>query len=346
MIKSFTSCITLLLLSFSLSFAQTGNINGSVKTSDGKPAELVSITIKGTNKAVSTDKSGSYQLKNIKPGVQTLVATFVGLQNQEQTVEVKSNETTTINFVLKENSAELQEVIVSSRGTNKVNTAVAKLPLKNLENPQVYNSVSAEIMKQQVITTYDDAMRNVPGISRTWESTGRAGDGGAYFALRGFDAQPALINGLPAITSGNLDPANVEEIQVIKGPSATLFGGSFYSYGGIINTITKKPYHNFGGEVTYNTGSFGLQRVAVDLNTPLSKKEKIALRINASYHKENSFQDAGMKRSFFLAPSLVYEVNDRLSFHVMGEILAEERAVAPVFFHSDRVNPLDFNNLS
>src|SRR5690606_25582064 len=216
---------------------------------------------------------------------------------------------------------------------------------KNLENPQVYNTVPAEILKQQGITTYDDAMRNVPGITRTWESTGRAGDGAAYFALRGFDAQPALTNGLPGLASGNLDPANVEEIQVIKGPSGTLFGGSFYSYGGLINTITKKPYDGFGGEVAYNLGSFGLNRITADINTPLSKTEKITMRVNAAYHSEGSFQDAGFKKSFFIAPTLAYEVNDRLSFQVLAEILEEERAVAPVFFHSDRISPLDFTTI-
>src|SRR5690606_22451224 len=58
------------------------------------------------------------------------------------------------------------------------------------------------------------------------------------------------------------------------------------------------------------------------------------------------FQDAGMKRSFFLAPSLAYEVNDRLSFNIMAEILEEKRAVAPVFFNSDRFSPLDFNSIA
>jgi iron complex outermembrane receptor protein len=76
-------------------------------------------------------------------------------------------------------------------------------------------------------------MRNVPGISQTWQSTGRAGDGASYFALRGFDAQPSLTNGLPGLTGGNLDLADVEEVQVLKGPSATLFGARFYGYGGI-----------------------------------------------------------------------------------------------------------------
>jgi iron complex outermembrane receptor protein len=345
MIKKITYCVLLLFLSSATAFAQTGRINGSVKTADGRPADLVGISIKGSDKGTLTDKNGNYQIKNIAPGSHIIIASFIGLGKQEQTVEVRSGETTTIDFILKENAAQLQEVIVSTKKSNKLNTIVAKMPLKNLENPQVYNSVSSEIIKQQGITTYDDALRNVPGINRTWESTGRAGDGGSYFALRGFDAQPSLINGLPGLTSGNLDLADVEEIQVIKGPSATLFGGSFYGYGGVINTITKKPYFTTGGEITYNTGSFGLNRVTADVNTPLSKTPKIALRVNTAYQTENSFQDAGFKKSFFIAPSLTYEVNDKLTFNFLTEILEEERAIAPIFFHSDRINPLLFKNI-
>ena len=336
------------LISFFLAtaaFAQSGIISGSVSTSDGSPAEAVSVSIKGTSKGASTDKSGNYQIKNVQPGSYQLVASFIGLGRQEQSVVVKPGESLRINFILNENSARLQEVIVSARNSNRVTNYVAKMPLKKLENPQVYNTVSSEILKQQVVSNYDDALRNVPGITRTWESTGRAGDGAAYFALRGFDAQPTLYNGLPGITSGNLDPANIEEIQVIKGPSSTLFGGSFYSYGGMINTITKKPYHTFGGEVAYNVGSFGLNRITADINTPLSKDQSVALRINTAYHSENSFQDAGFKKSFFIAPSLVYNANSKLAFNFMAEILEEERAVPPVFFHSDRLSPLDFKNI-
>ncbi|HMI01630.1 MAG TPA: TonB-dependent receptor [Pedobacter sp.] len=346
MIKTLTFSIFLFICSVSMSFAQTGSVTGTVKTSDGSAAEFVSVTLKGTNRVARSSKNGEYQIKNIKPGSYTLTASYIGLQTQQQSVEIRSGETTTVHFILKENADELREVIISSRNSNKVNVVVAKMPLKNLENPQVYNSVPLEILKQQVITSYDDALRNVPGITRTWESTGRAGDGASYFALRGFDAQPSLINGLPGLTSGNLDPSDVEEIQVIKGPSATLFGGSFYSYGGFINTITKKPYYDFGGEVTYNQGSYGLNRLTVDVNAPLSKTKKIALRINTAIHREDSFQDAGFKKSFFIAPSLSYEVNDRLSFNILAEILEEKRAIAPVFFHSNRTAPLDFKNLA
>jgi iron complex outermembrane receptor protein len=339
-----------LLFSASLAFSQNikeshGEIAGSVTTSDGKPAPYVTIRIEHSRWGTVSNERGEYVIRSVRPGNWTVRVSAVASAAQEREVNLAAGQTLRVNFVLKTSSAQLQEVIISTSNFNKENRIVAKIPLKNLENPQVYNTVSTEILKQQAVTSYDDAMRNVPGIVRTWESTGRAGDGAAYFALRGFDAQPALVNGLPGLTSGDLDPADVEEIEVLKGPSGTLFGGSFYAYGGIINTVTKKPYFGSGGEIAYNFGSFGLNRVTADFNTPLSKTEKIALRVNTAYHSENSFQDAGFKKSFFVAPSLVYEVNDRLSFHFLTEILDEERAVAPIFFQSDRLSPLPFKTV-
>ncbi|SFM82222.1 iron complex outermembrane recepter protein [Chitinophaga sp. YR627] len=337
--------ISLLVLSVNSIYAQQngGTITGTITTSDGKPASNVTIRIEKSKWGGISDENGTFSISDVRPGNWQVKVTAVAVESQEKTVTVTAGQTVQLNFVLKENSAQLHEIIISSYNRNKENRVVAKMPLKNLDNPQVYTTVSSDIMKQQGIVNYDDALRNVPGLSRTWESTGRGGDGAAYFALRGFEAQPSLINGLPGLTAGNLDPANVEEIQVIKGPSGTLFGGSFYAYGGMINTITKKPYFDFGGEVGYSFGSFGLHRVTADVNVPLSKK--VAMRINTAYHSEKSFQDAGMKKSFFLAPSLTYNATDRLSFQVMAEVLDEKRAVAPVFFHSDRATPLRYKTI-
>jgi iron complex outermembrane receptor protein len=327
----------------------TGTIRGSVKTSDGTAAEYVNVGIEGTAKGAVASRNGTFEIKHVAPGNYVLIASFIGLESQKQNIEVKAGEVTTVDFSLNETSLQLQEVIVSAREVlNKEDNYVAKTPLKKMENPQTYNSVSTEILKQQGVTRFDDAFRNIPGVFRTWESTGRNGDGASYFALRGLEGQPSLVNGLPGITNGNLDPANIQEIQVLKGPSATLFGANataYSSYGGLINTITKKPFYKTGGEITYNLGSFALNRIAVDFNTPLSKEEKIALRVNTAYHSEGSFQDAGFKKSFFIAPSLAYEVNDRLKFLIITEILEEERAVAPVFFHTNRADPLTFENV-
>jgi iron complex outermembrane recepter protein len=342
--------LSLLLIVHVAAFSQTtGTIRGTVKTSDGNPAEYVNVGIEGTTKGTVAGRNGAFEIKHITPGNYVLVASFVGLESQKQNIEVKAGEVTTVEFALNETSHRLQEVIVSARELlNKEDNYVAKTPLKKMENPQTYNSVSTEILKQQAVTRFDDAFRNVPGVFRTWESTGRDGDGAAFFALRGLEGQPSLVNGLPGITNGNLDPANIEEIQVLKGPSATLFGANataYSNYGGLINTITKKPYFKTGGEISYNIGSFGLNRIAIDVNTPLSKEEKIAARVTGAYHYEGSFQDAGFKKSIFVAPSLAYEVSDRLKFLIVTEILQEERAVAPVFFHTNRADELTFRNV-
>ncbi|WP_298738731.1 TonB-dependent siderophore receptor [uncultured Chitinophaga sp.] len=322
----------------------TGTIKGTITTAEGSPAAAVTVKVKNTRWGAVSDEQGQYTITNVKPGDWLLAVSNLSALETKR-ITVSAGKTTRADFVLTETAAQLKEITIISRNVNREDKYVAKMPLRNLENPQVYNTVSAELLKQQVISNYDDAFRNVPGITRTWESTGRAGDGGAYFALRGFDAQPLLVNGLPGITSGNLDPANIEQIEVIKGPSGTLFGGSFYSYGGMINTITKKPYYTFGGEIAYNTGSWDLHRVTLDINSPLSKTKKVALRLNGAVHTENTFQDAGFKKSYFVAPSFSWEVNDRLSFSVMAEVLQEKRAVPPVFFHSDRVSPLDFRTV-
>ncbi|SDH34000.1 iron complex outermembrane recepter protein [Flavobacterium omnivorum] len=239
----------------------------------------------------------------------------------------------------------LKEVIVNTnqyKYKREKSTTVSKMPLNNIENPQVYNTVTSELMKEQVVTNFSDALKNATGITRLWESTGRGGDGAEFFTMRGFSVQPTMINGLPGINNGSIDPANVDNIEIIKGPSGTLFGSSLISYGGLINIVTKKPYSRFGGEISYNAGSYGMDRLTADVNIPLNTD--VSVRINTAYQKENSFQDAGFGKSFFFAPSLSYKVSDKLSFLVNTEFTNRNSANAPMLFLS-RYAPLSFNSM-
>lgn len=340
----FYSIISLLLFVVS-SYAQDfGIIRGTVVTSDGGGASGVNIIIEGTSRGAVADDAGNFEIRNLKPGQYSVIASFVGLQTQRQSVEVQAGQTTTISFTLKENSQELEGIVISDRWLNMESAYVSKMPLKNMENPQVYHSISSDLLKQQAITHFDDAMRNVPGVYRLWEPTGRAfGDGTSYFSVRGFETQATMVNGLPGLTSGSLDPANIERIEVIKGPSSTLFGGPFISYGGLVNTVTKKPYSGFGGEISYIAGSFGLNRITADVNTPL-KGDEVLLRVNTAYHTENSFQDAGFKNSFFISPTLAIKANDKLSFLIVTEFLQEERT-NPTMLFLGRSTPLQFEDL-
>lgn len=245
----------------------------------------------------------------------------------------------------KKDSIALKEVEIN---TNKYkykrekSITVSKMPLNNIENPQVYNTVTSELLKEQVVTNFNDALKNATGVSRLWESTGRGGDGAEYYSMRGFAVQPTMINGLPGINNGTIDPINIDNIEVIKGPSGTLYGSSLISYGGLINIVTKKPYSRFGGEISYNAGTYGMDRITADINVPLNNDAN--LRVNTAYQNENSFQDAGFAKSFFFAPSLSYRINDKLSFLINTEFTQKTAANAPMIFLS-RYSPLSFNSM-
>ncbi|MBW1656502.1 TonB-dependent receptor [Flavobacterium quisquiliarum] len=340
-----------LLLFFSCNvFAQQnlGKIKGVITTSEGELAVGVNIILKNSKYSTISNEDGAFEFNRLKSNRYTLQVSLTGYETVEKQITVTADETTIINLKLTVSNKELKEVFINAnRGKSfpKQSNYVSKMPLKNIENPQVYNIVSSELMKEQAITNYEDALKNVPGIQKLWESTGRGGDGGSYYSLRGFEVQANMVNGLPGLTSGTLDPANIERIEVIKGPSGTLFGSSLVSYGGLINTVTKKPYSGFGGEVSYLTGSFGLNRATVDLNTSLDKTNSLLFRINSSFQTENSFQDAGFRTSYFIAPSLSYKVNERLSFLVNTEFMTEEKTTPSMLFLG-RDAPLQFANLA
>ncbi|MHC0445670.1 TonB-dependent siderophore receptor [Flavobacterium sp. 3-218] len=344
---------TIICLVFLLSvnvFAQqnSGKIKGTIKTSDGELAVGVNIILKSSKYGTISNEDGTFEFNRVKPNTYTVQVSLTAYETLEQQVTVTANETSVLDLQLTVSDKQLKEVIVTNnRGKKfpKQSNYVSKMPLKNLENAQVYNIVSSELLKEQAITNYEDALKNVPGIQKLWESTGRGGDGGSYYSLRGFEVQANIVNGLPGLTNGSLDPANVERIEVIKGPSGTLFGSSLVSYGGLINTVTKKPYSGFGGEFSYLTGSFGLNRVTADVNTPLDDNDNIAFRVNAAYQTENSFQDAGFRTSLFVAPSLSFKVNEKLSFLINTEFMQEEKTTPSMLFLG-RDTPLQWANLA
>ncbi|GAA0878847.1 TonB-dependent receptor [Algoriphagus jejuensis] len=333
-------------LALGTAYAQNAGLKGQVTTSDKKPIEFVNVGLKGVSKGNSTDRLGNYEIKNIQPGTYTIFASLVGAEKQEQTVTLAAGELITLNFTLSESSTALEEVIVSDLSSNRFYSdssfTVGKLPLKDLENPQVYNSISSKLLREQVVTNMNDALKNATGVTRLWESTGRGGDGAEFYSMRGFAVQPSMVNGLPSVNNGSLDPANVETIDVIKGPSGTLFGSPLISYGGLINITTKKPMDQFKGEVGFVTGSFGLNRLTGDINVPLT--EQASMRVNTAYQSQSSFQDAGGRESFFVAPSFKLKASERLTFLINTEFLSSQSANAPMIFLS-RYAPISFKSM-
>lgn len=328
---------------------ENSTIQGRITDADQKPLSGVNVLITQLNTGTQSNEQGDFSIENLSAGNYTLTISYLGFKTQSKQVSVQNDGVLTLgNIVLYEGNEILNEVVINGERQNKFSrkkTAyVAKLPLKDIENTQVYSTVTNELLESQVVTNFEDALNNAVGIEKLWTSTGRGGDGAGYYSLRGFSVQPQLVNGLPGLTNGTINSANIERIEVIKGPSATLFGNAVSSYGGLINVVTKKPYAGTGGELSYTAGSYGFNQVTGDFNTALDKEENLYFRLNTSYASQQSFQDAGFRKSFFVAPSLSYKVNNKLSFSFYGEITQAEQT-NPMFLFLNRSAPTEASNL-
>ncbi len=307
---------TLLIVFITVSSVAQSTIKGRIIDNTKSPLEGVSVFIKETLKGSQTDANGYFTITNVKDGKYILTVSSIGYKTREIPVSTPSSN---LELVLYEGNELLQEVVLGSRNnkfSRKKTAYVAKLPLKDLENSQVYSTITSDLLESQIVTNFDDALKNATGVDKRWEATGRSGDGTGYYSIRGFTAQPLLVDGVPGFTFSAADPSYIERIEVLKGPSATLFGSTVSSLAGLINVVTKKPYEGFGGSVSYTAGSFNSHRISLDINTPLSEKDGLYFRLNTSYLTQDSFQDAGFKNTFFIAPSFSYRASNKLTFSV------------------------------
>jgi len=324
-----------MLLIHTITFAQQfATIKGTVTTSDGKPAAYISVGLKGKGLGNVTNDKGLYEILRVKPGSYTIRVSAVGMQNLEKTITLTAGESKVVDFVISQNANQLSEININQGRTNRYVTKkseyVSKMPLNNLENPQVYNTVDKAILADQLVFSVDDATRNIPGLQKMWEPTGRGGDGGSFYSVRGFTAQSALRNGVAGLVTGGIDAVNLERLEVLKGPSGTLFGSALTSYGGAINRVTKKPFFTTAGEVNVGMGSSDFSRVSVDFNKPLDSN--IAFRINAAYNYINDFQGVGYDKSFAIAPSLLFKITKKLTLSLDAEIFNTQGTGKQAFF--------------
>lgn len=343
-------CLSFCMALFAADADNTGTVKGKVVTADNQPAAFVTVQLKGTKKVTATHEDGQFVIRNIEAGTYEIVVSLIGFTQVSQSITIEKGKTTTVNLQLTATVGQLQEVVVTAGAANKFaqkqSDYVARMPLENLENPQVYSVITKDLMQEQVVSSFADALKNVPGASNVVEGVGSGGVG-INIRLRGFDPGNgvSMRNGIATNFVSPVDPVNLERIEILKGPSGTLFGGTLIAYGGLANRVTKQPLKLFKGEVGYSSGNFDLSRITLDLNTPLNKDSSLLFRINAAGHRESSFQDYGNQRNWIVAPSLTYQLNDRLTFHLDAEIYHTNRT-SSFYGVGANMNAKKFNDLN
>jgi catecholate siderophore receptor len=182
------------------------------------------------------------------------------------------------------------------------NMGLFRLPQRVQDIPQSITIVPQELMQEQAVTSFRDALRNVTGISlAAGEGGGAQGDN---LTLRGFSARnDYFLDGIRDQGSYTRDVFNIESIEVLKGPSAVLFGRG--STGGAINQVSKTPQLEPLYTASVSVGTGQLLRGTADINQPLSKT--IAIRATLLAHDAETVDrnEAEAKR-FGFAPSITF----------------------------------------
>ena len=201
---------------------QAKKVQGTV-TDDMGPVIGATVKIKGTNNGVITDFDGKYAI-NAKPG-DVLVITFVGAKPQE----VKVGNATTYNVKLESNSQELEEVVVVGYGVQK----------KKLVTGATVEVKGENIAKLNTTQALGALQSQTPGVN-IQASSGQPGDGfkvtirGA--GTNGNTAPLYVIDGVSGGDINNINPADIERIDVLKDAASCAIYGSAAANGVILVT--------------------------------------------------------------------------------------------------------------
>jgi len=194
-------------------------------------------------------------------------------------------------------------------------TAGTKTDTPIMETPLNVQVISKQVLKDQQVITLADSLKNVSGLtSSTQGGSGNyiSGSGGTNtnITLRGFASETFFRNGFRLQQgAASREMANVESVEVLKGPAAILYG--LVEPGGMVNVITKQPQATPYYALNQQFGSYDTYRTSVDATGPIADNKDLLYRMNMSYQNSGSFQDFVSKEDVFLAPVLTWRISSK-----------------------------------
>ena len=232
-------CAFVLVLASQNSHAQV-SVTGKVtdKFQEGVPGATVQL--KGTTTGTITDNTGEYSL-TVPDRDASLIFSFIGYKTKVVAVENNSQ----INVILEIDISELESVVVIGYGSQRKQDITGAVAVVNTE----------DLTKSSSTSISDRLQGRVPGVTvRTGGEPGSIGDvtirGVSFFG----DNNPLyVIDGIPTEDSPNINPSDIESIQVLKDASSSAIYGSRAANGVIVITTKKgkagKPSISFDAKL-------------------------------------------------------------------------------------------------
>ncbi|MBU0764481.1 MAG: TonB-dependent receptor [Bacteroidetes bacterium] len=275
------SFVFLLFLAVCTAYGQKGTVTGTVSEENGETLPGASVVIEGTTVGTSTDIDGNYKLENVEPGIRTIVISFIGLKSQKHEAQVKAGQTVTLDVILKPDALMLEDVVVIGYGRRQKRDVTGSM-----------ETIKAKELTEQVVPSFEQAMQGRAAGVQVTAANGIAGSP-VKINIRGVSSITAgseplyVIDGIPMTTGdfspgslgsgtsalADLNPNDIESIDILKDAAAAAIYGSRGSNGVVIIT-TKKGNQ---GKTKFNAGYF--RGVVQETNRMelLSAQEHLAL---------------------------------------------------------------------
>ena len=341
----------LLLLGFffflgNVGWAQTGVIEGQVIDNTDKqslPGVNVIVEIEGRNIGATTDVDGNFRITSVPEGMVEVTARFIGYRQQTKEVEVVSGEVITVSFALSTSTMKMDEVVVTGTGgevkREKLGTAISSID-------------TDELLENVAINSFDQVLEGRAIGVRSVQTSGTVG-GGKDLRIRGTSSftlgqRPAVyIDGVRVDTratewaaggsrfsqefSGgqgtdrlsDLNPSEIDNIEIVKGAAAATLYGSDAS-NGVIQIITNKGKFNSEQQWTLRT-SVGINRHRANFPTKLYPNFEGPNGFQARDANEELIEN-GLKNSNSLS---VQGGGEEFAYFLSGSYATENGSIKP-----------------
>ncbi|WP_440878833.1 TonB-dependent siderophore receptor [Vibrio natriegens] len=221
-----------------------------------------------------------------------------------------------------DDSTEMETITVTAQAL-KVET-----PAK--ETPRSVSIISEDELRVRAPQKLDEALRYTSGV--TSQPYGADNDTD-WFKVRGFDAA-TYLNGNRLFRDGYytwlVEPYGLESVEVVKGPSAILFGES--APGGVVNAVQKKPTFTPQGEVKVEVGNNNHQSIGFDIADEANDSGTMRYRLVGLMTSQDGELDDTENERFYIAPSLEIDVSDRTMLTLMATYLKDDGVPTNPFF--------------
>ena len=281
--KSFT--ILMLLVLHGYVVAQT---KVSVKIIDAKSTKEVSfVNVLNLNNSVGTSSNEYGDFTILGENNDLIKMSSVGYVTRTMLFSELLNKT---NVKLTPSSQVLDEVSV--KGKKRKMVSINKIPIQNLDAPITTNVVGAKILEERNVSSLGEAVKSATGV----RPINRYG-GFQTFRIRGFNNFVLLNDGVRderhnlSTSAPSTNLANIERIEVLKGPASVLLGHS--ALGGVINLVHKKPSNIQTGEFKVSYGSYNTVNMQGGIGGPIN--DKLTYRADFGTTRTDGWRDFGIE---------------------------------------------------